>query len=71
MSEKKSKPLNVVVVFAHPDDEASVIGTMANHNERGDNVYAIFLTRGENASSLKGTPEEKNSRSRISHFRFT
>lgn len=58
MSDKNAKPLNVIVVFAHPDDEASVIGTMANHSERGDNVYAIFLTRGENASSLKGKPEE-------------
>jgi LmbE family N-acetylglucosaminyl deacetylase len=54
----KNKPLNVVAVFAHPDDEAGLIGTLANHAERGDNVYAIFLTRGENASSLCCTPEE-------------
>ncbi|HUU77621.1 MAG TPA: PIG-L family deacetylase [candidate division Zixibacteria bacterium] len=58
MSIKNKNPLNVVVVFAHPDDEAGVIGTMANHCEKGDNVYAIFLTRGENASSLCCSPEE-------------
>ncbi|NHK29916.1 MAG: PIG-L family deacetylase [Asgard group archaeon] len=55
---KENKPLNVVAVLAHPDDEAGLIGTLANHAERGDNVYAIFLTRGENASSLCCTPEE-------------
>ena len=58
MTEKKKNPLNVVAVFAHPDDEAGVIGTLANHSERGDNVYVIFLTRGENASSLCCSPEE-------------
>jgi len=57
MSEKKT-PLNVVAVFAHPDDEAGAMGTLANHSDRGDNVYAVFLTHGENASTLKGTKEE-------------
>lgn len=58
MSDENRKPLNVVAVFAHPDDEAGVIGTLANHADRGDNVYVIFLTRGENASSLCCSPEE-------------
>ncbi|TET30442.1 MAG: PIG-L family deacetylase [Candidatus Heimdallarchaeota archaeon] len=58
MTEKKVKPLNIVAVFAHPDDEAGVIGTLANHADKGDNVYVIFLTRGENASSLCCSPEE-------------
>ena len=58
MIKEKKNPLNVVAVFAHPDDEAGVIGTLANHSERGDNVYVIFLTRGENASSLCCSPEE-------------
>ena len=58
MSNKEHKPLNVVAVFAHPDDEAGVIGTLASHSERGDKVYAIFLTQGENASSLCCSPEE-------------
>ena len=51
-------PLNVIAVFAHPDDEASVLGTLANHSERGDNVSVIMLTHGENASTLKGNHEE-------------
>ena len=54
----EDRPLNVVAVFAHPDDEAGTLGTLANHSERGDNVYVVMLTHGENASSLKGTPEE-------------
>lgn len=55
---EEHETLNVVAVFAHPDDEASVLGTLANHSERGDNVSVILLTHGENASSLKGTHEE-------------
>ncbi len=51
-------PINVVAVFAHPDDEASVLGTLANHSERGDNVSVVMLTHGENASTLKGSHEE-------------
>ncbi|MHA1221530.1 MAG: PIG-L deacetylase family protein [Candidatus Heimdallarchaeota archaeon] len=58
MTKVNNTPLNVVAVFAHPDDEAGLIGTLANHAEKGDNVYAIFLTQGENASSLSGSPED-------------
>ena len=50
--------LSVVAVFAHPDDEAGVLGTLANHSERGDTVSVVMLTHGENASSLKGSHEE-------------
>ena len=56
--KKQDRPLNVVAVFAHPDDEAGSLGTLANHSDRGDNVYVVMLTHGENASFLKGTPEE-------------
>ena len=52
------KPLNVVAIFAHPDDEAGAVGTLMNHSDKGDNVFVILLTHGENASSLDGTPEE-------------
>ncbi|MFW9923648.1 MAG: PIG-L deacetylase family protein [Candidatus Thorarchaeota archaeon] len=58
MIEENKKPLHIVAVFAHPDDEAGVIGTLANHSARGDKVYVIFLTQGENASSLCCSPEE-------------
>ncbi len=50
--------LNVVAVFAHPDDEAGAVGTLINHSDKGDNVYVILLTHGENASSIKGTHDE-------------
>ena len=54
----ESAALNVVAVFAHPDDEAGAVGTLMNHSDRGDNVYVILLTHGENASSLQGTHDE-------------
>jgi len=38
------KPLNVVAVFAHPDDESGAVGTLMNHSDRGDNVYVVMLT---------------------------
>ncbi len=55
---KEHTLLNVVAVFAHPDDEAGAVGTLMNHSDRGDKVYVILLTHGENASSIKGTHEE-------------
>ncbi|UJG40850.1 MAG: PIG-L family deacetylase [Candidatus Heimdallarchaeum aukensis] len=50
--------LNVLAIFAHPDDEVGAIGTLLNHIEEGDNVDILLLTRGENASSFSGTKEE-------------
>ncbi|MEA2070745.1 MAG: PIG-L deacetylase family protein [Asgard group archaeon] len=58
MNEQTAQPKTLAAVFAHPDDEASVIGTLANHCDRGDNVHVIFMTRGENASSLYCSPDE-------------
>ncbi|MBY9001887.1 MAG: PIG-L family deacetylase [Candidatus Heimdallarchaeota archaeon] len=58
MMNDKYQPLNVVAVFAHPDDEAGAVGTLMNHSDRGDNVYVIMLTHGENASSLIGSHDE-------------
>ena len=55
---EQDQPLNIVAIFAHPDDEAGAVGTLMNHSDRGDNVYVILLTHGENASSLEGTHEE-------------
>ena len=53
-------PQNVILaIFAHPDDELACIGTLANHVDAGDDVHLLFLTKGENASTIPGTPEDR------------
>ncbi|MCY3410957.1 MAG: PIG-L family deacetylase [Candidatus Heimdallarchaeota archaeon] len=64
MCERSKK--TVLAIFAHPDDELGVAGTLANHSERGDDVYLVFLTKGENASTITGTPDEIKSK-RMEH----
>jgi LmbE family N-acetylglucosaminyl deacetylase len=49
----------VLAVFAHPDDEASCVGTLANHSDAGDAVRLLWLSRGENTTTLQMGPEEK------------
>lgn len=49
----------ILAVFAHPDDEASCVGTLANHSDAGDAVRLLWLSRGENATSLALGREEK------------
>jgi LmbE family N-acetylglucosaminyl deacetylase len=49
----------ILAVFAHPDDEASCVGTLANHSDAGDAVRLLWLSRGENASTLAMDREEK------------
>jgi LmbE family N-acetylglucosaminyl deacetylase len=49
----------VLAVFAHPDDEASCVGTLANHGDAGDAVRIQWLSRGENATTLAMSREEK------------
>jgi N-acetylglucosamine malate deacetylase 1 len=49
----------ILAVFAHPDDEASCVGTMANHSDAGDAVRLLWLSRGENATTLAMDREEK------------
>jgi len=49
----------VLAVFAHPDDEASCVGTLASHGDAGDAVRLLWLSRGENVSTLPMGPEEK------------
>lgn len=64
MSEKEKKI--VLAIFAHPDDELGVAGTLANHSENGDDVYLAFLTYGENATTITGTAPTVKER-RIEH----
>ena len=49
----------ILAVFAHPDDEASCAGTLANHSDAGDAVRLLWLSRGENATTLAMDREEK------------
>lgn len=49
----------ILAVFAHPDDEASCVGTLANHSDAGDAVRLLWLSRGENATTLAMNREEK------------
>ena len=48
----------LLAVFAHPDDEASCVGTLANHSDAGDAVRLLWLSRGENATTLAMDREE-------------
>jgi LmbE family N-acetylglucosaminyl deacetylase len=49
----------ILAVFAHPDDEASCAGTLANHSDAGDAVRLLWLSRGENATTLALDREAK------------
>ncbi len=49
----------ILAIFAHPDDEIGCIGALKNHSERGDRCVLAWLTDGEQATTLEGTPEEK------------
>jgi LmbE family N-acetylglucosaminyl deacetylase len=49
----------ILAVFAHPDDEASCVGTLANHGDAGDAVRLLWLSRGENATTLAMDREQK------------
>lgn len=51
---------NILVVAAHPDDEAlGVAGTLARHAAEGDAVHIVFLADGEGA---RGSKDQLNER---------
>ncbi|HEY5998152.1 MAG TPA: PIG-L deacetylase family protein [bacterium] len=49
----------ILAVFAHPDDEVSCVGTLANHADAGDQVRLLWLTRGESTTVLAMDREAK------------
>lgn len=59
--------MNLMAVFAHPDDEIGAAGTLALHAQRGDRVMLVWMTRGELASHFAGMPEEEVARVREGH----
>lgn len=44
-------------VFAHPDDELGVAGTLLAQKARGDRLVLLYLTRGEATSAFGELPE--------------
>ncbi|MHA2501470.1 MAG: PIG-L deacetylase family protein [Candidatus Kariarchaeaceae archaeon] len=55
MSENSKR---ILAIFAHADDELGCVGTLANHADAGDEVTLLFLTRGENATTVMGNNDE-------------
>ena len=49
----------ILAIFAHPDDEASCVGTLAHPGDAGDAVRLLWLSRGEMATTLAMDREEK------------
>lgn len=49
----------LLAIFAHPDDELGCAGTLANHSTAGHAVHLLFLSQGENASSIEGSNEDR------------
>ncbi|MHA2249996.1 MAG: PIG-L deacetylase family protein [Candidatus Kariarchaeaceae archaeon] len=56
--ESNSDQKRVLAIFAHADDELSCAGTLANHAQEGHQVTLAFLSKGENSSTVVGSPEE-------------
>ncbi|GGJ63911.1 PIG-L deacetylase family protein [Deinococcus aquiradiocola] len=59
--------MNVMAVFAHPDDEIGCIGTLARHAARGDKVMLVWTTLGELASQFGDRSHEDVTRTRREH----
>jgi LmbE family N-acetylglucosaminyl deacetylase len=59
--------MNLLAVFAHPDDEIGASGTLALHARRGDRVLLVWMTRGELASQFGDLSPEEVARVREGH----
>ncbi|ULH16480.1 PIG-L family deacetylase [Deinococcus sp. KNUC1210] len=59
--------MNIMAVFAHPDDEIGCIGTLARHAARGDKVMLVWTTLGELASQFGDATHEEVTRIRREH----
>ena len=61
--------MNILAVFAHPDDEVGCLSTLAKHHARGDRVMLVWTTYGENASHFEGIGHDEVKRVREGHGR--
>ena len=59
--------MNLLAVFAHPDDEIGCIGTLARHTARGDRVMLVWTTLGELASQFGDASHAEVTRVRREH----
>ncbi len=57
--------LTLLAIFAHPDDELGVAGTLLAQKARGDRVVVLYLTRGEATGAFGDVPESEIVRRRI------
>jgi LmbE family N-acetylglucosaminyl deacetylase len=62
--------MNIIAVFAHPDDEIGCCATLAKHRARGDEVMLVWTTYGENASHFEGKTHDEVKRVRENHGKF-
>ena len=59
--------MNILAVFAHPDDELGCIGSLKKHSERGDKIKLLWTTHGELASQFVDESDEEVRRIRKEH----
>ncbi|GEM46179.1 PIG-L deacetylase family protein [Deinococcus cellulosilyticus] len=59
--------MNLLAVFAHPDDELWCVGTLKKHLDRGDRVMLVWTTLGEMASQYEGKTHEEVRQIRQQH----
>ncbi|WP_353511917.1 PIG-L deacetylase family protein [Thermus sp. LT1-2-5] len=59
--------MNLLAVFAHPDDEIGAAGTLALHARKGHRVMLVWMTKGELASQFGDAPPEEVARVREGH----
>lgn len=52
--EKLADPLSVIAIFAHPDDETWISGTLAKLADHGVSVFPVYATSGEAGSDHSG-----------------
>lgn len=52
-------PHTLLAVFAHPDDEVMVAGTLAGVKRAGGQVHMLYLTHGEDGPTGNLVPREK------------
>jgi N-acetylglucosamine malate deacetylase 1 len=62
--------MNILAIFAHPDDEIACLGTLAKHAARGDTVKLVWTTYGELASQFGDAPAAQVRATRETHGKY-